>query len=79
MVKTQVQLFENFISYRRSEILSEVQNIYQSLTSKGYSTFCDIYSLKSGRFDDNLLSIIKQCTNYILVLNEHSLDKCVKE
>lgn len=74
-----MQLFENFISYRRSETLSEVQNIYHALTSKGYSTFCDIYSLKSGKFDDNLLEIIKKCTNYILVLNKHSLDRCVEE
>ena len=74
-----MQLFENFISYRRSETLPEVQNIYHALTNKGYSTFCDIYSLKSGRFDDNLLQIIRRCTNYILVLNKHSLDRCFDE
>lgn len=74
-----MQLFENFISYRRSETLPEVQNIYHALTNKGYSTFCDIYSLKSGRFDKNLLDIIKCCTNYILVLNKHSLDRCVDD
>ena len=74
-----MQLFENFISYRRSETLPEVQNIYHALTSKGYSTFCDIYSLKSGRFDVGLLEIIKRCTNYILVLNKHSLDRCVND
>lgn len=71
-----MQLYENFISYRRSETLSEVQSIYHALTSKGYSTFCDIYSLKSGRFDENLLNTIKKCTNFILVLNNHSLDRC---
>ena len=74
-----MQLFENFISYRRSETLPEVQNIYHALMNKGFSTFCDIYSLKSGRFDKNLLEIIKHCTNYILVLNRHSLDRCVDE
>ena len=42
-----MQLFENFISYRRSETLPEVQNIYHALTAKGYSTFCDIYGLYS--------------------------------
>lgn len=74
-----MQLFENFISYRRSETLPEVQNIYHALMSKGYSTFCDIYSLKSGRFDESLLEIIKRCTNYILVLNRHSLDRCIDD
>lgn len=74
-----MQLFENFISYRRSETLPEVQNIYHALINKGFSTFCDIYTLNSGRFDKNLLEIIKRCTNYILVLNNHSLDRCVDE
>ena len=68
-----------FISYRRSETLPEVQNIYHALTNKGLSTFCDIYTLNSGRFDNNLLEIIKRCTNYILVINNHSLDRCNDE
>ena len=74
-----MQLFENFISYRRSETLPEVQNIYYALTSKGYSTFCDIYSLNNGRFDDNLLKTIERCTNYILVLNNNSLNRCSED
>ena len=74
-----MQIFENFISYRRSETLPEVQNIYHALTNKGLSTFCDIYTLNSGRFDNNLLEIIKRCTNYILVINNHSLDRCNDE
>lgn len=71
-----MQLFENFISYRRSDTLGEVQNIYHALTNRGFSTFCDIYSLDSGRFDDNIKLNIERCTNYILVLNNHSLDRC---
>lgn len=71
-----MQIFETFISYRRSETLAEVQNIYHALTTRGYSTFCDIYSLSAGRFNDNLKRMIQTCTNYILVLGEHSLDRC---
>jgi len=74
-----MQIFENFISYRRSDALAEVQNIYQGLLSKGFSTFCDIYSLNSGRFDDRLKDTIEKCSNYILVLKEHSLDRCSDE
>ena len=54
-----MQLFENFISYRRSDTLGEVQNIYHALTNRGFSTFCDIYSLDSGRFDDNIKLKVK--------------------
>jgi len=74
-----MQIFENFISYRRSDALAEVQNIYQGLLSKGFSTFCDIYSLNSGRFDEGLKETIEKCSNYILVLKEHSLDRCIEE
>lgn len=71
-----MQIYENFISYRRSESLAEVQNIYHALQQKGFSTFCDIYNLNSGRFDENLLKVIDCCTNYILVLSPQSLDRC---
>lgn len=74
-----MQIFENFISYRRNETPAEVQNIYYVLNKKGYSTFCDIYSLDSGRFDNNLKDFIERCTNFILVINNHSLDRCVEE
>lgn len=68
--------YENFISYRRSETAVEVKNIYDSLLQRGYSTFCDIYSLGSGMFTDEIRSAIDNCTNFILVLNQHSLDRC---
>jgi len=74
-----MQIFETFISYRRSETLAEVQNIYHSLLNKGLSTFCDIYSLNNGRFDEGLKHYIDTCTNYILVLGERSLDRCVND
>lgn len=63
-----MQMFEDFISYRQSDALAEVQNIYQGLLSKGFSTFCDIYSLNSGRFDDGLKGTIEKCSNSITLL-----------
>lgn len=72
-------IFENFISYRRSETLLEVKNIYDALKNRGYSTFCDIYSLDNGNFDENLIESVALCTNYILVINNRSLDRCSEE
>lgn len=69
-----MQTFEIFISYRRSESLAEVQNIYQALLKKGFSTFCDVLDLNAGKFNKRLIEILDNCTDYILVLNEHSLD-----
>ncbi len=73
-----MRVYENFISYRRSETLAEVQNIYYALRKVG-STFCDMQSLDAGRFDEKLCQIIQRCTNYILVLGQHSLDRCEEE
>lgn len=74
-----VLVYENFISYRRSESALEVKNIYDALERRGYPTFCDIYSLGSGQFTDELLRHIEKCTNFILVLNEKSLERCIDE
>lgn len=69
-------VFENFISYRRSETTSEVEAIYSELQKRGYVTFCDVHSLKAGQIRQELISTIHNCTNFILVLSKHSLDKC---
>lgn len=74
-----MQVFENFISYRRQDSSIEVKNIYDALQLRGYSTFCDIYSLGSGEFNKDLITAIDNCTNFILVLGKHSLDRCAEE
>lgn len=71
-----MQVYENFISYRRKESSLEVKNIYDALQKRGFSTFCDIYSLGSGKFNEDLITAIDNCTNFLLVLGSHSLDRC---
>lgn len=74
-----MQVFENFISYRRSDSMLEVKNIYDELQMNGFTTFCDVYSLGSGEFDKNLITAIDNCTNFILVLNTHSMERCSED
>ena len=74
-----MQVYENFISYRRKESSIEVKNIYDALQMKGYSTFCDIYSLGSGKFNQDLITAIDNCTNFILVLGAYSLERCTDD
>lgn len=74
-----MQVYENFISYRRKESSIEVKNIYDALQTRGYSTFCDIYSLGSGKFNQGLITAIDNCTNFILVLGTHSLERCTDD
>lgn len=71
--------YENFISYRRKDTSLEVKNLYDASLKRGHSTFCDIYSLGSGKFDEELQNVIDGCTNFILVLGPQSLDKCIDE
>lgn len=74
-----MRVYENFISYRRMESSLEVKNIYDALQMKGYSTFCDIYSLGSGKFTQELITAIDNCTNFILVLGVYSLERCTDD
>ena len=39
-----MQVFENFISYRRSDASLHVKNIFDELRKRGHSTLCDVYS-----------------------------------
>lgn len=68
--------YENFISYRRKDTSAEVQALYSALQERGFLTFCDVHSLPAGRIDDGILLSIKNCTNFILVLGENSLNGC---
>lgn len=71
-----MQVFENFISYRRKDASVEVKMIYDALIKRGYTTFCDVYSLKSGNFDENLKGTIDRCINFILVISQNSIENC---
>ena len=43
---------------------------------KGFSVFIDVERLEAGKFDNNLLSSIRQAKNFLLVLTPNSLDRC---
>lgn len=71
-----MKVFENFISYRRKRASAEVKSLYESLIKRGLTTFCDIYSLNSGDFDKNINDTIAKCTNFLLVIDQASIDSC---
>jgi len=68
-----------FISYRRNGGESMAILLRDRLTSKNYSVFLDIESLNSGSFNTKLLQVIENCTDFVIVLSEGSLDRCVNE
>ena len=69
--------YDVFISYRRDcgSQLASLLKVY--LEVRGLSTFLDVASLGGGKFDDALLSVIRQCLNVVVVLSQDSLKRCM--
>lgn len=68
--------YDIFISYRREGGAEMADSIYQRLQNAGYSVFLDLEQLKSGKFNEQLLSVIDVCTDFIVVLPPNALDRC---
>eukprot|EP00004_Rigifila_ramosa_P016723 TRINITY_DN3996_c1_g1_i2.p1 TRINITY_DN3996_c1_g1~~TRINITY_DN3996_c1_g1_i2.p1 ORF type:complete len:607 (-),score=134.27 TRINITY_DN3996_c1_g1_i2:35-1747(-) len=66
-----------FISYRRANgsQLASLLKVYLSLS--GYSVFLDVDRLGQGKFDEALLSYVETAPNFLLLLTENALDRCV--
>lgn len=70
--------YDIFISYRRSSY--ETANLIATrLKAAGYSVFFDVETLRSGKFNEQLFSVIQQCKDFLLVLPPEALDRCVNE
>ncbi len=68
-----------FISYRRKNGAEAARAIVERLRSLDVGAFMDVNSLDSGPFDEQLLSTIGATPNFIVILSEGSLDRCVNE
>lgn len=71
--------YEIFISYRRDGGVDYARMIYLELKGRGYNTFFDFNSLRSGKFNENIFKAIDDCRYFILVLSNGALDRCVNE
>lgn len=70
--------YDIFISYRRTAY-DTANLIAEKLRNAGYSVFFDIDTLTSGKFNEQLLEVIKGCKDFILVLPENALERCSDE
>lgn len=68
-----------FISYRRDGGFETASLIAEKLRNAGYRVFLDVESLRAGKFNEQLYSVIKQCTDFILVLPKDGLERCANE
>lgn len=71
--------YEIFISYRRNPGAESAKHLRDILVQKGYKTFFDTDSLRSGEFNKDLLDVIEHCDDFIILLTPGALDRCVNE
>ncbi|MDR1830553.1 MAG: toll/interleukin-1 receptor domain-containing protein [Candidatus Fibromonas sp.] len=67
--------FEIFISYRRKGGFDTAKLLYDRLRMDGYSVSFDIDTLVNGNFDDELEQRVKDCKDFLLVLNPGIFDR----
>lgn len=67
--------YDIFISYRR-ESFNQANLISTRLKALGYRVFIDVEALNSGKFNEQLLAVIKNCKDFIVVLPLGALDRC---
>lgn len=68
-----------FISYRRSGGLDTARNLCERLSSLNYKVFFDLTSMREGKFNQQIYSEIEQADDFVLILSEGALDRCVEE
>lgn len=71
--------YHAFISYRRENGFLMAQVIYDRMKEKGIKCFMDLEELRSGTFNDKILDAIADAPNFILILPQNALDRCVNE
>ena len=68
--------YDIFISYRRNNGFFMAQVIRDRLEAIGVRCFLDLDELRSGTYDDKLLSMVRQAPNFLIILTSGSLDRC---
>ncbi|XP_006817002.1 NAD(+) hydrolase SARM1-like [Saccoglossus kowalevskii] len=68
-----------FISYRRSTGSQLASLLKVHLQLRGFTVFIDVEKLEAGKFDNNLLSSVKNAKNFVLVLSPNALDRCIND
>lgn len=67
--------FDIFISYRRVGGFETAKHLYDLLKHDGYTVSFDIDTLREGKFNVALLSRIKLCQDFVLIVDPHTFDR----
>ena len=69
--------YDIFLSYRRDGGYETAKHLYDLLTRDGYTVSFDIDTLKKGDFDEQLLSRIDQCKDFILIVDKDAFTRTI--
>ncbi len=69
--------YQIFISYRREGGEDLARLLEYRLKERGFSVFLDVEALRSGEFNTALYDMIDKCTDVLVVLPPHALDRCI--
>ena len=67
--------YDVFISYRREGGYDTAKHLNDLLARDGYKVSFDIDTLRNGDFDTQLLTRIEECTDFIIIVDEHAFDR----
>ena len=69
-----------FISYRRVDGREHARTIQLALGKEGFqNVFFDYDSMRDGMFNDQILTAISHCKDFILILSPQSMIRCANE
>lgn len=71
--------YDVFISYRRLGGKEKARPLKSELEKKGYKVFLDFDDLKDSVFDKRIMDAIDEAPIFLIILSEHSLDRCKNE
>ncbi len=71
--------YDIFISYRRIGGTEIARPLKSELEMRGFRVFLDFDELKDGKFDSRIMEAIDNSPVFMVILSEHSLDRCINE
>jgi len=75
-MKNQNSQYDIFISYRREGGFESAKMVQEKLKGLGYRVFLDFEDLRTGKFNEQLYSVISGCNDFVVIMSPGCLDRC---
>ncbi len=68
--------YDIFISYRREGGFETAKMVQEKLKGLGYRVFLDFEDLRTGKFNEQLYSVISGCNDFVVIMSPGCLGRC---